>query len=71
MPIREYACRGCENEFEVLVRNNDTITCPECGSAELKKKLSVYGFVSSSKFVGSSGSSCTGCAKNNCGGCNH
>ena len=40
MPIFEYTCRGCANEFELLVRGTTTAACPECGSEELERKLS-------------------------------
>jgi len=42
MPIHEYACRACGNEFETLVRASDTPTCVSCGSDALDKKLSVF-----------------------------
>ena len=41
MPIFEYKCRGCGNEFEALVRKSDTPTCPSCSSTELEKLLSL------------------------------
>jgi putative FmdB family regulatory protein len=40
MPIFEYTCRGCANEFELLVRRNVTPACPKCGCEELERKLS-------------------------------
>ena len=40
MPIFEYTCRGCANEFEALVRGTTTPTCPKCGSEDLERKLS-------------------------------
>jgi putative FmdB family regulatory protein len=42
MPIHEYACRGCGQEFETLVRSSETPNCVSCGSTELEKKLSVF-----------------------------
>jgi len=42
MPIYEYACRACGNEFETLVRASDTPSCSGCGSPDLEKKLSVF-----------------------------
>ena len=42
MPIYEYACRSCSHEFETLVRNGETPSCPHCSSAALDKKLSVF-----------------------------
>jgi putative FmdB family regulatory protein len=41
MPIYEYACRSCGNEFETLVRASETPAC-SCGSEDLEKKLSVF-----------------------------
>lgn len=41
MPIYDYRCRNCEKSFETLVRGNRTPACPECGSENLEKLLSV------------------------------
>ena len=41
MPIFEYRCRACRDEFETLVRTGDTPACPKCASAELEKLLSL------------------------------
>jgi len=41
MPIYEYACQKCGNEFELLVRGQDKAACPKCKSAKLEKKLSL------------------------------
>jgi putative FmdB family regulatory protein len=43
MPLYEYECRSCGNEFELLVRSGTTPSCPECGSAELARRLSGFG----------------------------
>jgi putative FmdB family regulatory protein len=42
MPIHEYACRGCGQEFETLVRSSEIPSCTSCGSTALDKKLSVF-----------------------------
>ncbi len=43
MPIFEYQCASCGNEFEVLVRNSATVPeCPGCSGTELRKKLSAF-----------------------------
>ncbi len=42
MPIYEYACQDCGREFEVLVRSGTAPECPQCQSATLEKKLSVF-----------------------------
>jgi len=44
MPIYEYRCRQCQDEFETLVRNardEEQIECPQCGSTELERVLSL------------------------------
>jgi putative FmdB family regulatory protein len=45
MPLYEFACRECGQPFEKLVRSAnaiDAVTCPTCGSPEVKKKLSSF-----------------------------
>lgn len=51
MPIYEYRCRNCGHELEALqFLNEDPLTeCPECGKAELKRKISAAGFRLSGK----------------------
>lgn len=46
MPIYEYVCKSCSHELETLqFLNEDPLTdCPECGEAELKRKISAAGF---------------------------
>lgn len=41
MPIYEYACGKCQEEFELLIRASETPRCPMCGSLDLDKQLSV------------------------------
>lgn len=41
MPIYEYSCAQCRGSFELLVRGSETPRCPDCGSTELAKLLSV------------------------------
>ena len=40
MPLYEYACGGCEREFELLVSRSTTPACPTCGSTALTKLMS-------------------------------
>jgi putative FmdB family regulatory protein len=42
MPIYEYHCRSCEQDFETLVRSGEQPSCAHCGGADLEKKLSVF-----------------------------
>jgi putative FmdB family regulatory protein len=42
MPLYEFACDGCDQTVELLVRNpSDQPNCPSCGDTNLKKLLSV------------------------------
>lgn len=41
MPIYEYTCSRCKHTCELLIRGEETPVCPECGSEQLAKELSV------------------------------
>lgn len=40
MPIYEYACQACGEEFELLVRSDEKLVCPGCESEKLEKLMS-------------------------------
>ena len=45
MPIYEFECTNCSEEFEELVFGTASIielTCPECGSQDVVKKISTF-----------------------------
>jgi putative FmdB family regulatory protein len=42
MPIFEYKCSACGGDFELLVRSDTDLACPECGSSRIDKKFSVF-----------------------------
>ena len=63
MPLYEYHCINCEEEFERIVRFSEadlTPACPFCGKKDTRKKISIAASFgsSSSGSVTSSGSSC-------------
>jgi len=58
MPIYEYRCGNCGERVEVLVRSDDTPTCPQCGSPLLKKLLSVPNVISRWGQFSGSGTCC-------------
>lgn len=41
MPIYEYRCKACNKTFDLLIRASTVPTCPECGSTELEKLVSL------------------------------
>ncbi|OGC92518.1 MAG: hypothetical protein A2W25_07425 [candidate division Zixibacteria bacterium RBG_16_53_22] len=73
MPIFEYRCKICGNEFEVLIRSSESkVSCPDCAAENVTKKFSTFGFISGNSTVVASGAkTCGGCASHNCGGCHH
>jgi len=61
MPIYEYKCKKCDENFELFVRvssQQDKPACPECGSSKVKKAISLFGLSganASSRTVASCG----------------
>ena len=46
MPIYEYTCTDCSNQFEKFVRSMTSeveVKCPTCGGTHVKKGWSVFG----------------------------
>jgi len=41
MPLFDFVCKTCGTSFELLVRGSGAPVCPECGSAELDKQVSL------------------------------
>jgi putative FmdB family regulatory protein len=76
MPMFEFRCQACGEEFEELLRSpEDEVACPECDSSEVQRKMSVFGFksgsTSRSSAPASGGHSCSSCAGGSCGSCGH
>lgn len=72
MPIYEYICEKCGNEFEILVFKNEEPVCPACGDNKPHKKMSSFGFSVGYKFKPSSsgsGSGCSTCTSSDCSSC--
>jgi putative FmdB family regulatory protein len=43
MPIFEYRCQNCSEEFEKIILGEEKdVECPECGSDETRKLLSAF-----------------------------
>lgn len=50
MPIYEYECQECDNEFELLIlpSTKDTPRCPECKSEKIERTVSRFAMSSES-----------------------
>lgn len=44
MPIFDYRCNNCKNEFEKLVRSNEDKICPNCKSIDITQQVSSASF---------------------------
>ena len=56
MPMYEYRCEACGEEFEAIVRitEKDDVDCPECG-AKAKKLVSAFALGGGDSRGGASG----------------
>jgi putative FmdB family regulatory protein len=66
MPIFEYVCKECKNEFEALIFGKQKAECPKCHSKSLEPQLSVFavsakGAASQPSFSAESPSACGSC----------
>ena len=68
MPIFEYKCEPCGEEFELIVFPSTVIECPKCGNRDVKKKLSIFG-MSGVENPGTGESGCGPCSKSSCSSC--
>ncbi|GIV15403.1 MAG: hypothetical protein KatS3mg022_0838 [Armatimonadota bacterium] len=64
MPIYEFRCKGCGQKFERRLSSADVsgVTCPQCGSSEVSRLISLFFSPKSSQDVGVVG--CDRCAGN-------
>jgi putative FmdB family regulatory protein len=68
MPIYEYRCRKCGEDFEFLLQNRKrkpTVTCPKCHSARTQRLMSAFAGKIGNTAGG--GASCGSCAATSCG----
>lgn len=81
MPIFEYVCKRCKNQFEELVfGQEEEAVCPSCGSTKTEKLMSccrakLGGGANEHEATASpapsapSGGGCSGCSGGNCSSC--
>jgi len=66
MPVFEYKCQKCGEEFEELVLGkNPDVVCVKCHSRKVKKKPSVFGMSGTEN----SASGCSSCTSSSCKSC--
>ncbi len=70
MPLYEYACQECQQDFELLIRADEQPACPHCGSQRLQKLLStVFAHTAGgSALPVCAGPEQAGCGFSQCGG---
>jgi putative FmdB family regulatory protein len=65
MPLYEFQCADCQDDFEELVRSSSAIgevKCPQCGSAHVLRKISVFASKSSGGGSFAAASAASSCA---------
>ncbi len=68
MPIYEYECDGCRDEFELLIRGDETPKCPDCGGTKLQRLLSTpAAHTGGSRDLPIAGHERGGCGRPQCG----
>jgi len=63
MPLYEYSCKDCGQEFEKMVRFSEADAhpvCPTCGGLQTRKKLSTIATMGMTAFGSGSSSSSSG-----------
>ncbi|NOZ01544.1 MAG: zinc ribbon domain-containing protein [Deltaproteobacteria bacterium] len=73
MPIYEFYCASCGDNFEELVTMGTVaVPCPACGGMDVNRRVSACGFTVKGGNGGrssSASSSCSGCSSASCAGC--
>jgi putative FmdB family regulatory protein len=42
MPLYDFRCRSCGDEFERLVRKEEAVECPSCRGQDVERLLSTF-----------------------------
>lgn len=64
MPLYEFQCTDCKDEFEELVRSSAAVAevkCPRCGGQRVRRKVSLFASKGGStpSFAAAAASSCS------------
>ena len=73
MPIYEYECLDCGEQFETMRAMKDAdapIECGACESAHTARMLSVFFAQSGGRVVAGGNSACASCSTSSCATCN-
>jgi putative FmdB family regulatory protein len=60
MPIFEYICQECRQQFELLVQGSVVPACPSCKATRLEKQFSAFGVGATAPWHTSGGSGACG-----------
>ncbi|MDO5537473.1 MAG: zinc ribbon domain-containing protein [Desulfovibrionaceae bacterium] len=80
MPMYEFHCNKCNDNFEELASATETVSCPKCGSNDTERLMSACRCItgsgggddySASSGGHSSGCGCSGCSGGHCSTCAH
>lgn len=64
MPLYEYQCSDCETRFDALramSQADAAIACPQCGSENTQRAISLFSAIGSEGMIVGAGSSCGSC----------
>jgi putative FmdB family regulatory protein len=68
MPIYEYLCKDCDNQFEAIVSGATKPECPSCHSKKLEQQYSSFA-VGAPKGKGQFSKSAPSSGRGACGSC--
>ena len=76
MPIYEYHCNKCGEDFECLIMGKSEPECTACNSRKVVRLMSACGFISKGSGgttlkTAAGASACGGCKATSCAGCGH
>jgi putative FmdB family regulatory protein len=65
MPLYEYECTECETRFDALrgmAQADDPIACPQCGSKDTHRVISLFSAIGDQGVIAGPGASCASCS---------
>jgi len=75
MPLYEYKCSDCKTRFDALramSKADAPIPCPQCGSMDTHRAISLFSAIGSDGVIAGEGTSCGSCTPSaSCATCVH